>query len=102
MSTSIQISACDNELYVVASTPAGSSEVVHMSSGYNNPVAYNVTLNSILPSGTYNLTFVGINWGGPAAFNIAVTSGSTTTPYTYSNPNAATGLVWSQSVQVTI
>ncbi|MGN7917863.1 hypothetical protein [Lysobacter antibioticus] len=98
MATAIKVSACDNELYIVASTGAGTSEILHITSGYNDPVSYAVNLNSILPPGKYDLTMVGINWGGPAKF--AVTVG--TTPYTYNNASAPVGAVWTQTVSVTV
>ncbi|QWP75776.1 hypothetical protein J5226_19515 [Lysobacter sp. K5869] len=98
MKTAIKISQCDNELYIIASTGAGASEVCHISSGYNDPVAYAVNLNSILPPGKYDLTLVGINWGGPAAFAVDVGG----TPYTYKDPNAPVGVVWSKTIQVAL
>lgn len=98
MATSINVSACDNELYIVASTAAGTSEILHISSGNNNPVSYAVNLGSILPPGKYDLTMVGINWGGPAKFTVTVGS----TPYTYTNASAPVGAVWNQTVSVTV
>ncbi|QWF17031.1 hypothetical protein [Lysobacter capsici] len=98
MPTSIKVTACDNELFITASTPAGSSEICHISSGNNDPVSYAVNLGSVLPPGKYSLTLVGINWGGPSAFNVTVGS----TPLTFSNPNAPIGVVWTQTVAVTV
>lgn len=98
MATAIKVSACDNELYIVASTGAGTSEILHITSGFNDPVNYAVNLGSILPPGKYDLTMVGINWGGPA--NFAVTVGAT--PFTFNNPNAPVGAVWTQTVSVTV
>lgn len=98
MPTSIKVTACDNELFITASTPAGSSEICHISSGNNDPVSYAVNLGSVLPPGKYSLTLVGINWGGPSAFNVTVGS----TPFTFSNPNAPVGVVWTQTVAVTV
>ena len=98
MATPIKITACDNELYLIASTAAGSSEILHISSGYNDPVSYSVNLNSVLAPGKYDLTMVGINWGGPAAFNVTVG----TTPYTFSDAKAPVGVVWKQTIPVTV
>jgi len=98
MTTAVKITQCDNELHIIASTGAGSSEVCHISSGYNDPVNYAVNLNSILPAGKYDLTLVGINWGGPAGFNVNVGG----TAYTYADANAPVGVVWSKTIQVTV
>jgi hypothetical protein len=102
MSASIRISACDNEMYIIASTGAGSSEICHISSGFNNPVAYAVDLASILPKGTYDLTMVGINWGAAAKFAVTVTKDGVATPYSFEERNAPAGVVWKQTVQVTV
>ncbi|MGH8079330.1 MAG: hypothetical protein ACREP7_02065 [Lysobacter sp.] len=98
MPTSVKINACDNELYIVASTAAGSSEICHISSGNNDPVVYGVNLGSVLPAGKYDLTLIGINWGGPASFNVLVGG----TPYTFNDPKAPVGVVWKQTVPVTV
>lgn len=94
MATTVNISKCDNELYVVATTGAGTSEICHITSGYFDPVAYQVKLDSILPPGNYDLNLIGINWGGPAAFNVEV-GGQT---FSYDNKNAPVGVVWTQTV----
>ena len=102
MAASINITACDNELYVIASTPAFTSEICHITSGYNDPVAYAVKLNSILPAGTYSLTMIGVNWGGPARFAITVTNNGVATPYTFNNASAPVGVVFTQTVTVNV
>lgn len=71
MATPVNVTACDNDLIVIASTPAASSEVFRIRSGYNNPVSYQVDLAAILALGSYDLTVIGVNWGGP--YNFAVT-----------------------------
>jgi hypothetical protein len=99
--TQIHVSATDNELYIIASTPAGSSELCHIKSGFNDPVSYN--LNSpahTLPPGNYDLTFVGINWGGPWNFNITTTP--PTSPPLLSTGNGTVGVVWSKTIQITV
>lgn len=74
--TNIQVTACDNELYILATTGAGSSEICHIKSGYGNPVNYSVIPQSILPKGAYSLIVVGINWGGPSAFKVTLAQSS--------------------------
>jgi hypothetical protein len=99
----IQATACDNELSVVASTPAGSSELFHLKSGFNNPVNDTVIPQSILAPGTYTLTAIGLNWGGPANFKIILTP-SAGPAITLSNGGAVlpAGGVWSASAPMTV
>lgn len=97
MSTPVNVTACDNELIVIASQHAFSSEVFRLKSGYNDPVSYSVDLASILPSGTYDLTMIGVNWGGPFDFALTV-AGS---PYGNSG-NAAPGVNWTQTIPINV
>jgi hypothetical protein len=99
--TRIHVTACDNELYILASTPAGSSEICHLKSGYNNKVEYAVIPQSVLQHGDYTLTMIGINWGGPQAFKVTLTTGGVDT--VHSAP-AGTGIgdVWHESVSITV
>lgn len=97
MSTPVVVSACDNELIVIASQGAGSSEVFRLKSGYNAPVSYSIDLAFILPSGSYDLTMIGVNWGGPYDFALTV-NGS---PYGASG-NAAPGVNWVQTIPITV
>ena len=99
--TKIHVTACDNELYILASTPAGSSEICHLKSGYNNPVEYVVVPQSILPNGAYTLTMVGINWGGPQAFKVILTTGGVDTAHP-APAGTAVGDVWHVSVPITV
>ncbi len=99
--TKIQVTATDNELYLLASTPAGSSEICHIKSGYNNPVSYTVVPQSILPAGAYTLIMVGINWGGPQAFKVTLTTGGVATNYT-APPSSAVGATWTVAVPITV
>jgi hypothetical protein len=99
--TKIHVTACDNELYILASTPAGSSEVCHLKSGYNNPVEYVVIPQSILPAGAYTLIMVGINWGGPQAFKVTLTTGGHDTPYV-AQPSTTVGANWTVAVPITV
>jgi hypothetical protein len=96
--TQIHVTATDNELYILASTGRGSSELCHIKSGFNAPVNYSFDPNTILPPGNYDLTFVGINWGGPWAFAV------TTTPPIAGLSASGTGTVgavWTKTVQIT-
>lgn len=70
--TQIDVAACDNELIIIASTSRGSSELVHIKSGFNAPVSYKVNPAHILPPGKYDLTVIGINWGGPGALTVGI------------------------------
>jgi hypothetical protein len=95
MPTPVSVSACDNELYILALQGNasigswGSTEILHIMSGNNDPVAYSFNLESVLPPGTYTLVFIGIDWG--VTWNFAVTVGGT--PYGASGPSAL-GFAW--------
>jgi hypothetical protein len=92
--TQIHVTACDNELYVIASTPALSSELLHIKSGYGDQVNYTVRPQAILPAGPYTLIFVGINWGGPSAFKVTLTQ-SVGAPIVLTAPtNLPVGATW--------
>jgi len=99
----IQATACDNELSVVASTPAGSSELFHLKSGFNNPVNDTVIPQSILAAGAYTLTAIGLNWGGPSDFKVILTP-ATGSPITLSSGGASlpAGGVWSATAPMTV
>ena len=99
--TKIHVTATDNELYILASTPAGSSEICHIKSGFNDPVEYTVVPQSILQAGEYTLTMVGINWGGPQAFEVILTTGGVDTAFT-APPNQAPGANWTVAVPITV
>ena len=49
------------------------------------------TLTAYLPSGTYNICLVGINWGGPSNFNCSIGSSN----YTYNDTSGTLGAVFS-------
>ena len=99
--TKIHVTATDNELYIIATTPAGSSEIGHIVSGYNNPVEYTVVPQSVLPKGTYTLVLVGINWGGPQAFKVTLTTGGVDTVYA-APANSAVGANWTVAIPITV
>jgi hypothetical protein len=96
----IQATACDNELSVVASTPAGSYELFHLKSGFNNPVNDTVIPQSILPTGPYTLTAIGLNWGGPSDFKVILTDANGTSNTLSGGTGLPTGGVWSQAVAI--
>jgi|SRR5262249_32268799 len=96
--TEIHVTACDNELYILASTGRESSELFHLKSGFNDPVDYKFNPGHILPPGSYDLTFVGINWGGPSKFVATLTPGGTITG---GGPTTA-GVVWQKTVPITV
>jgi hypothetical protein len=94
MTTPVKITACDNELYILASQGNGSSELIHIKSGNNNPVTDQFILESVLPKGTWQITMIGINWGGPWNFKVAIGSGT----YGTSSSAGTIGVVWSQTL----
>jgi len=98
----IQATACDNELSVVASTPAGSSELFHLKSGFNNPVNDTVIPQSILPAGPYTLTAIGLNWGGPSDFKVILTDVNGSSNTLSGGTGLPTGGVWSQAVAINV
>ncbi|MEZ4863490.1 MAG: hypothetical protein R3C14_19380 [Caldilineaceae bacterium] len=99
--TNIHVTAIDNELYILAAQPTGSYEICHIKSGYDAPVNYAVNPQTILPSGNYTLIMVGINWGGPQAFKVTVTTDGRDTVYT-APANTAPGANWTQAIQITV
>jgi hypothetical protein len=85
--TKIEVTACDNELYLIAIESRGgdgngnhgSFELGHVKYGGGDPVELTITPHSVLPPGHYNLALVGINWGGPSGFTVKLTPGTTQT-----------------------
>jgi hypothetical protein len=120
MASTISVSACDNELILVAFTFNASFELCRIQSGNNNPVdvRLDVTagpyINSIvmnglsgplvvndtqtIPSGSYQLLVFGINWGGPAQFTIYVDGN----PHLMPLGPASSGLVLNNLDTITI
>ena len=104
MANSIVTTACDNELVILAYTPSASYELCQILSGNSQPV--NVTLgivpgqyvntivlngvnqpltstvNQNLPSGTYSILMLGVNWGGPTQFKLNINGISYSLPLT--------------------
>lgn len=99
MSNTINISACDNELFLIAypNSGADSYTLAHVKSGYNYGVAVAITILSgdytavqeinglngavnnaytaYLPEGTYTIVAVCVNWGGPWAYSYNLNGG---------------------------
>ena len=97
MSTPVDVTACDNELIVIATQWALSSEVFRIKSGNGNAVSYSVDLASILPSGAYDLTMIGVNWGGPFNFALTVDGAG------YGNSGSGgAGISWTQTISITV
>lgn len=97
--TSITVSSCDNELYIIATTEAGSTELLHLKSGYNQPVNTTVYPGAILAAGDYDIVMLGLDWGGAVAFNGTLSYDDGTTP-SFSLTQAA-GPVWSLDLGTT-
>ena len=112
MPNTIQVTACDNELILLAYQGEGSYELCRILSGnearvnvtlqilqgqYNGSVLLNGmqqglegTFQVYLEPGNYSLLLLGINWDGPTQFAVNVGT------QTYSMPpqNAPEGLAW--------
>ena len=99
--TQIQVTAADNELLLIASTPAGSSTLLHYKSGYNRPVNVTVFPGAILGTGSYSLTMVGVNWGGPSKFTVVVTTDGKAQTYQGGGSTSA-GDVWHQTISMNV
>ncbi len=96
--TEIRVSRCDNELILIASTPSGSSTICHLKSGFNAPVSYVFNPGHILPAGDYTLEMVGINWGGPGAFEVTlITDGN---PQTFGSNSSDT--FWVEATHISV
>ncbi|MDP9048053.1 MAG: hypothetical protein M3N14_07940 [Bacteroidota bacterium] len=118
----INITACDNEIIILAYQDIAGSEVsfelCRVSSGFNYSVAVNLTLaagpykdslvlNGVsgplsktatlyLPAGPYKLLLMGINWGGGQQFVIDV-NGTTHGILKYQPTPGAEGLTYHSS-----
>ena len=102
--TAINITYVDNELYIIAipSNGLASSELFHYMSGFKDPMNVTIVPQHVLPSGKYTLSFVGINWGGPAGFKVSLTTNGTTTPVSPPAPTNTVGVVWTANVSITV
>src|SRR5437879_11750262 len=96
--TQIHVTAADNELYLIAAGAAGSSEICHIKSGAGQPVDFTLVPQSVLHSGVYNLIVVGINWGGPRAFEITLSFNDGSHQTLKAPPSTAVGANWTEVV----
>jgi hypothetical protein len=112
MSNTINVTACDNELIILAYQWGASFELCRVLSGNSNSVNVNLTLGAgsytgsvvlngvnnplnqslslYLPSGEYTLLLMGIDWGGPEQFTVSVNNQNYSLPY----GSSGDGLVW--------
>lgn len=112
MTNKIQITASDNELYIIAYQWDKSYQIGHIQSGCNNEVNVSIeitpgiysepqTLNGVyhpldeaytvnLPEGSYTLVAFGVNWGGPYNFAFKLNG----TSYCANSP-VGDGEIWS-------
>ena len=112
MTNTINVTACDNELIILAYQWGSSFELcriisgnfnqVHVKinlsagpyigpinlNGVNNPL--NTQLDVFLPAGQYSLLMLGIDWGGPQQFTVNVNNKL----YALPPCNQGDGLVW--------
>lgn len=97
---SINVTECDNELIGLAVPSDGSSSVelfdFKLGGGIAAaPINYTVPNLNILQPGNYTLVFVGINWGGPANFEVTVNHASgPATVLQYHNAGPGIGTVY--------
>lgn len=104
MGNTVTVTACDNELIVLAyqtstsfelcrilsgnsqsvnvtlDIQAGSYQNTTVLNGVNSPLSQTITQN--LPSGSYSLLLLGIDWGGPSQFTVNVNGTAYTLPST--------------------
>ncbi len=99
--TRIQVTAVDNELYLIALNAAsnGSSEICHIMG--NSPPNLAIVPQAVLPPGSYTLVMVGINWGGPQAFQVILTTDGVNSTFT-APTSGPVGANWTQAVPITV
>lgn len=124
MSNQINVTACDNQLILLAYQSGACFEIANIQSGNNNSVdvtldivkgssfSGTVNLNGVnkalsttnqvtLPAGTYTLVYAGVNWGGPYNFKMEVNKEL----FELSNGAAMQGIVWAKGdnkIQLTV
>jgi hypothetical protein len=96
--TEIHVTKCDNELQILASTGRESSELCRVKGGFGDPVDFKFNPGHILPPGSYDLTFVGINWGGPWQFVATTTPGGVQ----QGSGSGPAGVVWTKTIPITV
>ena len=113
---SINVSACDNELIILAYQWGASFELCRILNGNNFTINENINIiqgsyqgtqiitNGItgpingtttvtLPAGDYSLLLLGIDWGGPQEFTVMVNG----TLYNSPPQSTGDGLVWNSA-----
>ncbi len=102
--TAINVTYVDNELYIIAipSNGMASMEILHDVSGFNDSMNITIVPKHVLSAGQYTLCFVGINWGGPSAFKVSLTTDGVVTPVDPAATSSEVGIVWSPTVQITV
>jgi hypothetical protein len=125
MKNNIKITACDNQLILLAVVTEASYELCNIQSGNFMPVSVEISLeageysgpihaNGVntpiditktvkLPAGTYTLLYSGINWGGPYNFNFTFNGESYKLVDDPKNP--LFGVIWNKgdnSIQFTV
>jgi|SRR5271168_1161649 len=109
--TKIEVTACDNEAYILVAGfgtgggphAVGSAEICHIQWGGGGPVPLNNTIipQTILPKGNYTLILILINWGGPSALVVTLTTGGVAKTFT-APTNLPIGGVWSATETITV
>jgi hypothetical protein len=116
MTNTINVTACDNELIILAYQWGCSYELCRIMSGNSNQVnvkmnlsagfhsgpinlngvnnPLNTQLDVFIPAGQYTLLMLGIDWGGPQQFTVNVNNKLYTLPY----GNQGDGLVWNSGL----
>lgn len=102
--TAINVTYVDNELYIIAipSNGMASSELFHYTSGFADTMNVTIVPQHVLPSGTYTLSFVGINWGGAAGFTVSLTTDGAQTAVAGQSTGVDVGISWMANVQITV
>jgi hypothetical protein len=102
MANTVKVIACDNELIIVAFQFTQSYEILNLKSGNGQPVNVdlnilagpydggaridavtkpaNETTNVYLPAGTYDLSVIGLNWGGVSQFTVDINTNNLVLP----------------------
>jgi hypothetical protein len=100
--TKIRVTKADNELLLLASRhPQGSVELLHYKSGFNKPVDVTLYPGAMLASDNYDLTMIGINWGGPSSYAVTVTTDGKDVTYT-GGGNENVGANWTNTIKISV
>lgn len=112
MSNTIKVTACDNELIIIAYQWGASFELMRILSGnynsvnvtiniqpgqYTGPIVINGVNSSLsgsydvyLANGDYSVVFLGLDWGGPQGFKVKFNGNA----YNSVPSESGEGLVW--------